>query len=87
VADVVVTTTLEARKRADFPILPLQAVAAEDLYRAAAGRNEPDYFPLLGGQTGRLLKLDQGAAAIVDELVVGALETLSRLDAYETTSR
>jgi nitronate monooxygenase len=51
---------------------PLQRFAAADIYEAAAARGETDLVPLLGGQTGRLLRQDQPAAEIVAEIVAEA---------------
>ncbi|MDQ3812698.1 MAG: nitronate monooxygenase [Armatimonadota bacterium] len=59
---------------------PRQSLAAQDIYEAAQARGEADYFPLLAGQGLRLLKPDQGAAEIVEELVAEASEVLARLN-------
>jgi nitronate monooxygenase len=58
---------------------PLQSLAAEDIYRAAAERDEAGLFPLLGGQATRLLRREAGAAEIVDDLVTEARACLRRL--------
>lgn len=58
---------------------PLQALAADDLYTAARERDVPDVAPLLAGQGLRLLKRDQGAADIVEEVVEEARAVLGRL--------
>jgi nitronate monooxygenase len=58
---------------------PLQSLAAEDLYRLAIEHDDPAVYPLLGGQGLRMLKRDQGAAEIVEELVAEACSILTRL--------
>jgi nitronate monooxygenase len=58
---------------------PLQSLAAGDVYRAAVERDDAGFYPLLGGQAMRLLKPDQGAAEIVEELVAEACACLRRL--------
>jgi nitronate monooxygenase len=47
---------------------PLQAVAADDIYSAAQANGRVEYYPLLAGQGLRLLKGDQSAAEIVEEI-------------------
>lgn len=58
---------------------PMQALAAEDIYRAAEARNQPDYFPLLAGQGLRMLKRGQSAAEIVHEVIEQAKNVLAGL--------
>jgi NAD(P)H-dependent flavin oxidoreductase YrpB (nitropropane dioxygenase family) len=59
---------------------PLQALAADDIYATAQKQNNADYFPLLAGQGVGLLKGKQHSAEeIIQELVLEANETLSKL--------
>lgn len=62
---------------------PMQALAAEDIYRAAESKNEPEYYPLLAGQGLRMLKRGQGAADIVREVAGQARNVLVRLGRME----
>jgi nitronate monooxygenase len=61
---------------------PLQALAADDIYKAAQIRGEADYFPLLAGQGLRLLSKSghQNAAEIIEELVTEAKNILTKLN-------
>ena len=56
-----------------------QAMAAFDIYGAAAARDDADYFPLQAGQGLRLATRVGGAAEIVDELVREARSVVDRL--------
>ena len=58
---------------------PLQALAADDIYSAAQANSKTEYYPLLAGQGLRLLKKDQGAAEIIEEIVQDANKIISRL--------
>lgn len=59
---------------------PLQALAADDIYATAQKQNNADYFPLLAGQGVGLLKgKKQSAEEIIQELVLEANKTLSKL--------
>jgi nitronate monooxygenase len=59
---------------------PLQALAADDVYATAQKQNNAEYFPLLAGQgVGLLKRKQQGAEEIMQELVLEANETLSKL--------
>jgi len=58
---------------------PLQSAAASDIYAAAQAANNGHYSPLFAGQGLRLLKEEQGAAEIVEEIVYEAGAVLSRL--------
>ena len=60
---------------------PFQALAADDIYATAQKQNNADYFPLLAGQGVGLLrkKQKQSAEEIIQELVVKANQTLSKL--------
>lgn len=48
---------------------PLQGLAADDIYSESRSQNLADYYPLLAGQGLRLLKRDQTASEIVNEIV------------------
>ena len=58
---------------------PLQSLAAGDIYGASQTTGNDDYSPLYAGQGLRMLKGDQGAAEIVEEIVAEAGAALSRL--------
>jgi nitronate monooxygenase len=60
---------------------PLQALAADDIYKTAQARGETEYFPLLAGQGLRLLKRDQSTAEIIEEIVAQANNIIPRLTA------
>jgi nitronate monooxygenase len=64
---------------------PLQGMAAGDIYAASQGANNDHYSPLMAGQGLRMLKGEQGAAEIVEEIMSEATTVLSRLQ--ETTNR
>jgi nitronate monooxygenase len=51
---------------------PLQRAAAGDIYETAVSTGNSDLYPLLGGQATRLLRAEQGAAEIVNEIVAQA---------------
>lgn len=53
---------------------PFQALAADDIYLNAHVSNNADYFPLLAGQELRMLKRDQTAAEIIEEIISEARE-------------
>ncbi len=58
---------------------PLQSVAAGDIYAASQAANNDHYSPLLAGQGLRMLKGEQGAGEIVEEILSEATTVLSRL--------
>ncbi len=58
---------------------PLQSLAAGDIYAASQGANNDDYSPLMAGQGLRMLKGEQGAGEIVEEILSEATIVLSRL--------
>ena len=58
---------------------PLQALAADDIYRDAQAQGMTDYYPLLAGQGLRLLKRDQSAAEILEDIVIEAQNIISKL--------
>jgi nitronate monooxygenase len=57
---------------------PYQALAADDLYRAAVGAGDTDWAPLLAGQGLRLARAEASAAEIVESLVSGVAATRER---------
>lgn len=63
---------------------PFQGIAADDIYREAAKNNNGEFFPLLAGQGLRLLKQEQNAAQIIDELVRETRENIQRLNKWVT---
>jgi len=65
---------------------PYQAVAAEDIYRAAVTENMSEIAPLLAGQGAMLARPNQSAAQVVAEVVVEAQQVLSELTSSENLS-
>ena len=57
---------------------PYQALAAEDLYRAAVGAGDTEWAPLLAGQGLRMARGDASAAEIVESIVSGAAAARER---------
>lgn len=58
---------------------PLQALVARDIYGASQATDNDEYSPLLAGQGLRMLKREQGAGGIVEEVLTEAIAGLSRL--------
>ena len=58
---------------------PYQGIAADDIYKEAARKGNSEFFPLLAGQGLRLLKQDQSAAQIIEELAGETKECMQRL--------
>jgi nitronate monooxygenase len=58
---------------------PLQSMAAGDIYAASQAADNGDYSPLFAGQGLRMLKDEQSAAEIVEEILSEATATLSPL--------
>ena len=58
---------------------PLQALAADDIYSEARTQNLAEYYPILAGQGLRLLKKDQSASEIINELVTTPIMSLRRI--------
>jgi nitronate monooxygenase len=58
---------------------PLQSLAASDIYGSSQAADNEEYSPLLAGQGLRMLKKEQGAAEIVEEILAEATADLSRL--------
>jgi nitronate monooxygenase len=63
------------------PVLPglLQSAMEQDIWMAAARRNEPDYFPLYAGQSVGVIHDLPGAAEVVETIVREAERVLARL--------
>jgi nitronate monooxygenase len=60
---------------------PLQALAADDIYKAAQSNDQLDYFPLLAGQgLGLLIQKGQCASEIVAEIASEADKIISWLN-------
>jgi nitronate monooxygenase len=70
----------EYHKSSSKPLAwPLQALAADDIYSAAQANGKVEYYPLLAGQGLRLLKKDQSAAEIVEEIACEGHKNISEL--------
>lgn len=68
----------EYHKSSSKPLAwPLQAFVADDIYSAAQANDKVEYYPLLAGQGLRLLKGDQSAAEIVEEIAGEAHKIIS----------
>jgi nitronate monooxygenase len=63
---------------------PYQAMAADDIYRAAVAADDADWAPLLAGQGLRLAGSEASAAQIIEALVAGVIAARERWSA--TTS-
>jgi len=65
---------------ADAPPLPwpYQALAADDIYRAAVAADDADWAPLLAGQGLRLAREEGTAAQIIEALMVGVIAARER---------
>jgi nitronate monooxygenase len=57
----------------------LQSAMEQDIWMAAARRNEPDYFPLYAGQSVGVIHDLPGAAEVVETIVREAERVLARL--------
>jgi nitronate monooxygenase len=86
----VLRNTFVAEYRASgAPTLPslLQVSAAQDVYTAAAKRQEPEYFPMYAGQSAGLVHDLPGAAEVVEAVVREARDVLGRLGHLAPTQR
>jgi nitronate monooxygenase len=65
------------------PVLPvlLQRSAAGDVYAAAAAQGDPEYYPMMTGQSAGLIRDLPGAAEVVEGIVREARAVLARLGA------
>jgi nitronate monooxygenase len=57
---------------------PYQALAADDIYRAAIAADDADWAPLLAGQGLRLARAEASAAQIIEAIVSGAAAVRER---------
>ena len=57
---------------------PYQALAADDVYRAAVAAGDADWAPLLAGQGLRLARAVTSAAEIVDSIASGVIAARER---------
>jgi nitronate monooxygenase len=71
----------EEYRTSGAPVLPglLQTRAAQDVYAAAAARQDGEYLPMLTGQSAGLIHDLPGAGEVVETIVREALEVLARL--------
>ena len=58
---------------------PLQRFIANDIYENAQTKDDVNYYPLYSGQALRLLKRNQSAEEVVNEIMMQAKERLSIL--------
>ncbi|MFL6393835.1 MAG: nitronate monooxygenase, partial [Nitrososphaeraceae archaeon] len=56
---------------------PLQHSVANDIYENAQSKDDANYYPLYSGQALRMLKRNQSAEEIVNEIMRQAKECLS----------
>ena len=65
------------------PVLPphVQRNAASDVYTAALKQSEPDYYPIMAGQSVGLINDLPGAGEVVERVVREAREVLKRISA------
>ncbi|HET8577461.1 MAG TPA: nitronate monooxygenase [Methylomirabilota bacterium] len=68
-----------------FPAL-VQSQAAQDIFQAAAARQEPDYFPMPTGQSMGLIHDLPGAGEVVEAIVREARAVLEKLPTRVTLS-
>jgi nitronate monooxygenase len=59
---------------------PLQRFVANDIYENAQTKDNANYYPLYSGQALRMLKRNQSAEEVINEIMVEAKEYLSSLD-------
>jgi nitronate monooxygenase len=59
---------------------PLQRFVANDIYENAQTKDNANYYPLYSGQALRMLKRNQSAEEVINEIMIGAREHLSSLD-------
>lgn len=65
---------------------PYQAVAAEDIYRAAVTENMGTIAPLLAGQGASLAQPNQSAAEVIAEIIAEAQQVLRELTRSENSN-
>jgi nitronate monooxygenase len=59
---------------------PLQRFVANDIYENAQTKDNANYYPLYSGQALRMLKRDQSAEEVINEIMIEAKEYLSSID-------
>ena len=59
---------------------PLQRFVANDIYENAQTKDDANYYPLYSGQGIRMLKRNQSAEEVVNEIMIQAKERLSILE-------
>jgi len=69
--------TVDGASTAPLP-WPYQALAADDIYRAAVAAGDPDWAPLLAGQGLRLARAETSAREIVESIADGVVAARER---------
>lgn len=59
---------------------PLQRFVANDIYENAQTKDNANYYPLYSGQALRMLKRNQSAEEVINEIMIEAKEYLSSID-------
>ena len=59
---------------------PLQRLLANDIYENAQTKDDANYYPLYSGQGLRMLKGNQSAAEVINDIIMQAKECLSILE-------
>ena len=59
---------------------PLQRFVTNDIYENAQTKDDANYYPLYSGQGLRMLKRNQSAEEVVNEIIIQAKERLSILE-------
>jgi nitronate monooxygenase len=59
---------------------PLQRFVANDIYENAQTKDNANYYPLYSGQAIRMLKRNQSAEEVINEIMIEAKEYLSSID-------
>jgi nitronate monooxygenase len=59
---------------------PLQRFVANDIYENAQTKDNANYYPLYSGQALRMLKRNQSAEEVINEIMIDAKEYLSSID-------
>ena len=59
---------------------PLQRSVANDIYENAQTKDDANYYPLYSGQGLRMLKRNQSAAEVINDIIMQVKECLSILE-------
>ena len=59
---------------------PLQRFVANDIYENAQTKDNANYYPLYSGQALHMLKRNQSAEEVINEIMIDAKEYLSSID-------